>query len=187
MTKVSTNLTWTNSDRGPSGRWPRDGNIKRIEDREDMNVWDQEVLHKLWLTQTSLLRSTISYILFPGEKWDEVRKRTISQAVLHKGNTGYFNSITGQEHSCLETDKHSSSQWQELGSQDPKHPKRPSCRRLLALPSIFLVLRRSYVPSPNIRALGKASVELALNTKFIGILETSYLRNRIFVLPLYLS
>lgn len=34
------------SDRGPRGRLPREGNVKRIEDREDKNIWYQEVLHK---------------------------------------------------------------------------------------------------------------------------------------------
>lgn len=124
MTKVSTNLTWTNSDRGPSGRWPRDGNIKRIEDREDMNVWDQEVLHKLWLMQTSLLRSTISYILFPGEKWDEVSKRTVRQCCI-KGTQGISTALQAKHTAALRLISialHSGKSWVLRIQSTPKDP-----------------------------------------------------------------
>ena len=61
------------SDGIPSKRWPRDGKRKRSEQRDDEKGWYLEVLFKLWLMQTSLLRST-SYILFPGKKWEDVSR-----------------------------------------------------------------------------------------------------------------
>lgn len=96
-------FTWKSTLRSiPSKRWPRDGNRKRIEDREDENVWYLEVLFKLWLMQTSLLRST-SYILFPGKKWEDVSRNYhvmewSQQETNQSGNVArreYLRGITG--------------------------------------------------------------------------------------------
>lgn len=46
MTKIANQLDLEHSDRGPRGRWPREGSVKRAEDREDKKIWDPEVLHK---------------------------------------------------------------------------------------------------------------------------------------------
>lgn len=79
---------------------------KGIESKEDTKVWAGRACVSYILCQGSLLRSTASYMLFPGETWDRVSsyhtvgqsQQEANQITLHKG---YLKNIIDQAHRSL--------------------------------------------------------------------------------------
>lgn len=126
-----TALTWASrsflGDRVLSARWPLDEKIKKL----DRKLWVRRSLTSCVSCQESVLKSTGSYILFPGEKRQSQQE---ANQCCPRG-TGYLKNITGTQWPW--TDNHSplgGKSWvQEL---KPQIPHSPGPRALLSQPSI---------------------------------------------------
>lgn len=137
---------------------------KRLE-REDKKVWDQEVFYKLHLS-CKLIKKHSIISTFPGEKWVvrrsypkvERSQQEANQTCCTRGTQGISRTLQVKHMVASELITSRSTLWEELGSLDlkPQLPQGPGPKPLLAQPSIFLVQKRSFVPSPCIRPQGKS-------------------------------
>lgn len=147
-----------------TGSWEVNSRASGIKEKEQ-NRWLGR------LNQASLLKSTISNILFPWE--NEINSAEISQrdevnkVVLHKGDTA------SQE--CYRPSTWQPGDWQPwpcmvirvpFSGSETIAPPRVLTRPFLTLSSIFLVLERKYGAYPYIWASGqgKSWISPALNT-----------------------